>query len=73
VRQEQVKPRRVEFKQGLIHPDGIVSNVDGAEKPGIEMPKTVTGQQPDSADDRVVAATTVTVVSVAVVRRPVTV
>jgi hypothetical protein len=43
MRQEQVKSRRVEFKQGLIYPDGVISNVNGAEEPGIEVPKTVTG------------------------------
>ena len=73
VRQQQVRPRRAKLKQGLIHPDGVVSNVDGAEKPRIEMHKTVTRQQPDSADDRVVAAATVTVISVPVVRHPVAV
>jgi hypothetical protein len=71
--QQQVEPRRVEFEQRLVDENRVVGGVNGAQQAGEQMPEAVAGQQPDSADHRVVAAAAVTVLPVPVIRGLVTV
>ena len=73
MRQQEVDPRRTELQQRGIDRDRVISYIDRAEQPCVQVPVPLRAQQADRAEHLVIAAAAIGIPPVPVIRGPVTV